>query len=435
LIQGLRRFVQKLRADSISGKGALGMVNLMAEGERIFASGTAILTPCVIETGVYAKEGHGSGPDWLAAVSGSSAGAARSRLAAAETAARQPKLAGALKAGQLSAPELKVLSEVALNAPQSLGELVSLATGQASHKELTDAAQRAKCAARSAEQDRARRARVHAARHLSWHQDQSGGIRGEFLCDEVAWARVCPHLEAETKKRWKAAGKDSGGAKGTLDAESLAAHRLDAFLELLGGQAPWGKDGEGSDGSDGARPHALVLIDAKALRRGRLAPSDTCEIEGVGPVSLHAATELLDEASVQFLIKSGQDINTVTSKTRVLPQRAAMALIARDRTCVVPGCGKRLGLEGDHSDVDYADDGPTSLANMVRLCPAHHAMKTYGGWKIKGRPGNWRWVPPDEPPTAGRIARTRRVTTARATAAKERANGKAKENRNLPRRT
>ena len=81
----------------------------------------------------------------------------------------------------------------------------------------------------------------------------------------------------------------------------------------------------------------------------------------------------------------------------------------------------------------------TSCARAVNA----RAPKTYGGWKIKGQPGNRRWVPPDEPPTAGRIARTRRVTAARATAAKETAKekskekskDKSKENRNLPQRT
>jgi hypothetical protein len=285
--------------------------------------------------------------------------------------------------------------------------------GEASHKELSDAAQRATSQARSAEDARRQRARVQAARHLNWHQDQGGGIRGEFLCDEVAWAKVAPTLEAQTKQRWKAAGGAAGGA----DAESMAAHRLDAFLDLLSGPK---RSGEGT------KAHALVLVDAAALRRGRLARGDTCEIEGVGPVSLEAARELLDEASVQFIIKTGQDIATVTSATRTLPQRTAVALLARDRTCVVPGCGKRLGLEGDHCEIDYGDDGPTTLQNLARLCPAHHAMKTYGGWKITGGPGHWRWVPPDKPPSAGRIARTRRVATEKA---------KAKATRNLPRRT
>jgi hypothetical protein len=42
----------------------------------------------------------------------------------------------------------------------------------------------------------------------------------------------------------------------------------------------------------------------------------------------------------------------------------------------VPGCAKRLGLEIDHRGVDFGDDGPTELDNLVRLCPQHHYLKT-----------------------------------------------------------
>ena len=395
----VRRVVGSVHPGAISGEEAREFVDLLAETERVVASGVARLTPRVIETGAYAKAGHASGPDWLAAVSGSSAGVARSRLAAAERAAIEPQLADPLREGRLSTPELKVLSEAAAAAPDSLAELVELAMGESSHKELSDAAARAKCAARNAESARLRRARVHASRHFNWHQDEHGGIRGEFLCDEVAWARVAPGLEAEANARWRAAGSDGG--------ESLAAHRLEALLAMLGGNGKGARAG-------GA--HALLLVDAAALRRGRLARGDTCEIDGIGPVSLEAATELLGEASAQFVIKSGRDVSTVTSSTRAVPQRTAAALIVRDRTCVVPGCGKRLSLETDHSDVDYADGGPTALANLVRLCPAHHDMKTNGGWKIVGAHGRWKWVPPQKPPTAGRIARRRRLSAARAKA-------------------
>ena len=289
-----------------------------------------------------------------------------------------------MREGTLSAPELKVLSDVAVAAPGSLPSLVSLATGESSYKELTDAAQEATCSARSAESARQRRARVHATRHFVWHQVDSGGIRGEFLCDEVAWARVAPRLEAEAKRRWVAAG--------SVEGESLRAHRLDAFVDLLAGAEAGGRT---------AAAQALVLIDAAALRRGALRSGDTCEIDGVGPVSLEMATELLDEASVQFLVKTGRDIATVSSPTRTLPPRTSVALLARDRTCAVPGCGKRLGLEADHCQVDYGDGGPTTLANLVRLCPAHHDMKTNGGWKIVGRPGHWKWVAPREATDGG----------------------------------
>ena len=158
--------------------------------------------PRVIETGVYAKAGHASGPDWLAAVSGSSAGAARARLAAAERAALEPDLARPFRDGTLSAPELKVLSDAAVAAPESLPSLVSLATGESSYKELTDAAQEATCSARLGRVGPPAPGPGPCDPALRLAPGRLGGIRGEFLCDEVAWARVAP----ASKPRPSAAG-------------------------------------------------------------------------------------------------------------------------------------------------------------------------------------------------------------------------------------
>jgi hypothetical protein len=401
VIRTLRQLARTVKPLTVSGDDARQMVELLAEAERVAASVIALLTPRVIETGSYAKTGHASGPDWLASFSGSSAGVARSRLAAAERAAVVPELTRELREGKLSSPQLKTLTDAETAAPGSLDELLPMLDEGANLQELTDAAKRAKSAARGNETARVRRARVHANRHFRWYQDESGGIRGEFLCDEVAWARVEPILEGAAKERWKAAGAGEG------DADTRAAHRLDAFLDLLAGSTP-------RSGKAGARPHTLVLIDATALRRGSLGPGETCEIEGIGPVSLEAATELIGEGNLQFVITEGRDIKTVTSTTRTPHQMTAMALIVRDRTCVVRRCGKRLGLEGDHCDTDYSDGGPTTLSNMVRLCPPHHDMKTNGGWKIMGETGKREWVAPAQPPSAGRIARQRRVTAAKA---------------------
>jgi hypothetical protein len=64
------------------------------------------------------------------------------------------------------------------------------------------------------------------------------------------------------------------------------------------------------------------------------------------------------------VIKDGIDVRTVTGTTRVIRDRINIALLVRDRHCVVPTCGKRLGLERDHCQVDYAADGPTEMANF-----------------------------------------------------------------------
>jgi hypothetical protein len=380
----------------LSGDTALGLVSSLAEVERAAASGIARLAPVVVEAGTYAKAGFGSAPDWLAAVSGTSAAAAKSRLVAAGRAAANPKLADALSDGELSAPQLKLVTEAAAVSPEALGTLLPMVAEGASHQDLSDTATRIRAAARCRESARAARERVHQIRHLRWHRVESGGIRAEIFCDEVEWAKIAPGLEAKTKERWKAAGPDCR--------DSFEAHRLDAFLEIMAG----------SGGVGAARPQTLVLVDAASLQRGSVEGDETCEIDGIGPISVDAAIELLGEGSVQFLVKTGRDVRSISTTSRHVPQQLLMALTARDRKCSVPNCGKRLGLEDDHCVVDFGRGGVTQIDNLARLCAAHHAMKTDGGWKIAGEPGQRKWIPPRNPPTAGRMARARKLAVAKA---------------------
>jgi hypothetical protein len=417
VVRDLQEVVRSSTPESASGDQARRFVERFAEAERAAASGVALFTPVVVGTGSYAKEGHASAQDWLGTLSGSSAGAAKGRLAAAERAAVDPTLTDALHEGGLSAAQLSVVTNAAGEAPESTGDLLELVEQGASHQELSDAAARLKAGARSRESERARRDRVHATRHFRWHQVDSGGIRGEFFCDEVEWAYVAPGIEARTKELWKAAG-------GSGASESLEAYRLDAFLEQLGGSA--GPDAPHAP-SKGARGQAIVVIDAAALRRGTTEGDEICEIEGIGSVSVEAATELLSETSVRYVIREGFDIKTVTKLTRDVAACIEAALIVRDRTCARPGCGKRLGLETDHRDVDFSDDGPTELDNLVRLCPQCHVMKTYGGWRLEGEPGAWKWIAPAHPKSAGHIARARRLAAAKGRA-------RAARQRNFPRR-
>ncbi len=171
-----------------------------------------------------------------------------------------------------------------------------------------------------------------------------------------------------------------------------------------------------------------MIIDAEALRRGTTQGDELCEIEGIGPVSVAAGVELLGEGALRFVVKEGFDIKTVTRSDRGITKAVEAALVVRDRTCCVPGCGKRLGLQRDHVFIDYGDDGPTELDNLVRMCPEHHALKTHGGWRLQGEPGNFTWVPPAHPKSAGAISRARKLATAKAQAG-------VTQDRNRPRRT
>jgi hypothetical protein len=407
-VRCLQAVVRAAAPHTVSGDEARCLADLFAEAERAASSGLALFAPIVVESGSFAKVGHGSAVDWLAAVSGSSSGVAKGRLAAAKRASTDKGLTEALHEADLSSSQLKLMSDSEAVAPGSAETLRDMVERGASHQEVSDRASRLRAAARSKETERATRDRVHQSRHFRWQQSPDGGIRGGFSCDEVQWARVAPRLEAMAKERWKAAGKG----------ESLDAHRMDALVSLLGGDL----GGAGSAGSAG--PHAIVILDAQALRRGTAVGDELCEIEGIGPVSVEAVVELVGEGGMQLLVKDGVDVRTVTSTRRDLPQRLLAALLVRDRTCVVPQCGKRRGLEVDHCHIDYGDDGPTELANLARLCPEHHDLKTYGGFRLEGGPDEWQWIAPEHPKSAHFIARARQIAAARA-----------KAKRNNPRRT
>src|SRR3984957_15681120 len=268
IVGELQEVVRTSTPESVSGDQARRFVERFAEVERVSASGVALFTPVVTRTGSHAKKGHASAQEWLGQVSGSSTGAAKGRLAAAERAAADPTLTDALHEGGLSSAQLAVVTNAAAEAPESTADLLELVDSGASHQELSDTAARKKAAARSRETDRLRRARVHTNRHLRVHQVDTGGVQGQFFCDDVEWARVAPRIEARAKELWKAAG---GGS------EPLEAYRLDAPIEQLSGS-----DGTGgpSAPSKGSRCQSIVVIDAAALRRSTTEGDELCEIEG-----------------------------------------------------------------------------------------------------------------------------------------------------------
>ena len=154
-VRDMQFVVRTTSPSSVSGDVARHMVDLLAQAERIAASGIALLTPRVEETGAHTKAGHGTAADWLGSVSGSSPAAAKERLATAKAARADAALTEALHEGDLSSSQLKVMSGAEAAAPGSAQTLLDLADAGASHQELSDAASRLRAAARSKETERA----------------------------------------------------------------------------------------------------------------------------------------------------------------------------------------------------------------------------------------------------------------------------------------
>ena len=159
-------------------------------------------------------------------------------------------------------------------------------------------------------------------------------------------------------------------------------------------------------------PGATVIVrtDLSALRRGSTRPGEVCEIEGVGPIPVDEAIGAMGRALCHLVITDGVDVTTICRLGRNIPLPLALALLERDRTCVVPGCDVTKGLEFDHWQVDYAQGGTISMDNLARLCKHHHRLKTHQGFRLIGGPGHWEFLAPDTPKQP-KPKRTRRSTT------------------------
>ena len=152
--------------------------------------------------------------------------------------------------------------------------------------------------------------------------------------------------------------------------------------------------------SPGLPPPASVhlRVDLAALRRGSIEGDERCEISGVGPVPIETARSLLGDAILHLVITKGTDIASITYLGRTIRAPLEQALIARDETCVVPGCDVRQGLQIDHRIIPVVEGGPTALWNLARLCGRHHYMRHHKGFRLEGGPGTWQWLPPEKPP-------------------------------------
>ena len=64
-VDHIQEVVRTSTPESVSGDQARHFVERFAQIERAAASGVALFTPVVVETGAYAKEGHASAQDWL----------------------------------------------------------------------------------------------------------------------------------------------------------------------------------------------------------------------------------------------------------------------------------------------------------------------------------------------------------------------------------
>jgi hypothetical protein len=123
----------------------------------------------------------------------------------------------------------------------------------------------------------------------------------------------------------------------------------------------------------------------------------TCEIAGIGTVSLEAMAAALPEPWVQLVITRGKDVVNVTNIGRGadLWQQAALDWTIGPR-CTDSRCNRKARIQNDHR-TPWAEEQITELHNLDPLCKRGHYLKTHHGWALEAGTGRRRLLPPTDP--------------------------------------
>lgn len=368
--------------------------------ERLGASGRLLLAARAAGGLRWKREGFTSPAEWLAARTGTPTGRARDDLEASERLAELDGVAEAVRAGDLSTDQARVIADAVAANPGAQADLLGMAADE-SLRELADEAARRKAevedvTAREHRIRRDRRCRTWTDRDGAWNLSARGSLSdgSAFLVE----------LERLTNQHFGLARRD--GVR-----EAREAYAFDALMDMATRShrriprptATDSGDGTPSDvpsgdppGRENLRHLALLHVDLTALVRGVVAEGEVCELPGVGPISVAAARELLGESILKLVMTRGHDVVNVTHLGRGANAAQQVALLWTRPVCSVRGCNRRARLQNDHRR-PWADDRRTHLANLDPLCDHHHDRKTRAGWELVDGMGRRPFVPPTDP--------------------------------------
>ncbi len=322
----------------------------------------------------------------MAEKSGTGVGDALNALETSSALASLPETSDALRRGELSHSQLKIIAGAAAENPKTETELLKAAANH-SLKGLKERA------ARRFGPRPARPSRTKRATGPSTPRAMSGTGRiptGPFASTPSSPPKPEPSSWARSKKKPTSAFNEARQAEAH---ENPSAYLADALVALVTGEpaVPASKD---SGRCTAPRATVVIRVDAKALRRGYAKAGEMCAIPGVGPVPVAEVRRQLSDAFVKVVVLDGKDVTTVCHVGRSISRHLQTALEERDPVCVVPRCDVAHGLQNHHWDVDYVDCKTSTLDNLARVCWWHHNLITYDGYELTGGAGSWEMRAP-----------------------------------------
>ena len=304
----------------------------------------------------WAEYGCGSCAHWLSWKLGMDRRTAREKIRVARALEELPITKAAFMAGELTYCKVRAVTRIATPATDAeLAEFAKVATG--AHLATLGRGYR-QSRGGSAEPPRT---------FLRYRLDDDGSIVGSFRLPPAEGKVFLEGLNAERQRHYDEVPVDD---RPDLDEQSAVALVAMAEADLA------------DIDPAGSRFVITVHTDGPTL-----AGEDTGRIPTVedGP-DLEVATvlRLCCDAKVNRMVwgPDGEILDHGRTQRTVTPAQRR-ALMARDKCCRFPGCGRKRHLKAHHIR-HWTDHGPSDLDNLVLLCSEHHHLVHEGGWDLRG---------------------------------------------------
>jgi len=334
----------------------------------------------VQQRGDHLLEGNVTAASWVSRTCAMSVTSAADRLCVGEQLESLPKLAAAVRSGEIGYQSASVLCHLRdqLGDKRDLfneDEMLDFA-GRFSVFNLRMLCRYARHVAdpdgffKDAEENHLRR-----RLHISLMSDGMHAIDG--ILDPECGSAVKTALDSLAKRR------------GPEDDRTHSQRMHDALAEAVHHAMDEGK----LPRRNGVKPHVTVTTTLEGLKNEVGAPPADLELSL--PISTRTLERIACDCTISRVLLADSMVIDVGRATRVNSAPRRRALRVRDKGCRFPGCDRPVNWSTPHHIVAWSRGGSTNLANEVLLCYYHHRLVHEGGWQVIKVGREFRFLPPD----------------------------------------
>ena len=319
----------------------------LRELERVHREVEAALALLLIGAGTDGRDSTAE----LARVTGTSTRTARDRVKVAVVVEKVAGAGDALMSGEVSGEHLRALATLA--ATSDAAELLPLACVQ-TPEEFAATVRRFELVRHGLDV----RERQQAARGVTFFDAEHGCVGLRAVLTPVEGAELRTRLQQIADDVWRAEHPDRADITAGHGGPSLKQRLADALMLLAHGEA-----------GSSSRPSIVVVVNAETLDADIAGTAP-----GSGPVDLGDVAAMVDRSDLYTAVRdsSGAILNFGRTR-RYATALQRLAVIVRDGAkCAYNGCDVSHERCDVHHVKEWEHGGPTDLAFLALLCPAHH---------------------------------------------------------------